>query len=192
MYWTSHKNASLKYFNQVLYGIRGTVTDSRTGKGLRAKVWVEDHDTNGDSSFVYSDATGGIGNYHRPIYEGTYNVTYSCEGCTSKTVSNIHVMNDSTSVVNVKLLCDNTVNASHGHMKLSHSIKRVESANIIVFILPTNQNNIKAQLFNLSGGKIRDVSSHNGKIKLSKTGISPGVYLLDIINYTPVRITVTR
>ncbi len=119
-YWEYHRDAMLAYIQEILNGIRGTVVDEVTKVGLPAKIWVEGHDTNTDSSFVYADSSGGIGDYYRPIYEGTYDVTYSCEGCESKTVNNIKVENGKATVVDVELDCGstklvNTVQKENGH-----------------------------------------------------------------------------
>ena len=72
-YWEYNYQALLNYIDQVRYGVRGTVTDSALGWPLEVKVFVEYHDT--DSSHVYSHLPHG--DFYRPIYEGTYNVTVS-------------------------------------------------------------------------------------------------------------------
>lgn len=98
-YWNYNYRSLLNYLEQSLYGIRGVVTDSCTGQPLHAKVFITGHDH--DSSHVYSNLP--IGDYHRLIYSGNYPVTYSAPGYVSKTISNIHVANDSTTLVNVAL-----------------------------------------------------------------------------------------
>ncbi len=81
-YWNYNYRTLLNYIEESQYGIRGVVTDSITGLPLKAKVYISGFDH--DSSEVYSHLP--VGNYHRPIIAGTYNVTYSAPGYISKTV----------------------------------------------------------------------------------------------------------
>jgi PKD repeat protein len=97
--WKSCKRSFFNYLEQSLKGIRGIVTDSCTGKGIRALVTISGHDI--DSSQIYSALP--VGNYHRLIYTGTYNLTFSATGYHSKTINNISVTNGNTVVRNVIL-----------------------------------------------------------------------------------------
>jgi hypothetical protein len=105
-YWNYHYRSLLNWIQESLNGIRGIVTDSITGRTLKARVWVESHDVATDSSQMYGDLPHG--NYYRPIAAGTWNVTYSCPGCTSKTVNGIVAQNSRATIVNVKLHCTPT------------------------------------------------------------------------------------
>ena len=98
-YWMYNKDALLAYLEQVLYGISGTVTDSLTGEPLNAKVFAENHDN--DSSWVFSHLPHG--DYYRTIYEGTYDVTFSCDGYYPKTITGVEVKNNEATILNVKL-----------------------------------------------------------------------------------------
>ncbi len=97
--WNGCRRSFFNYIEQSLKGIRGVVTDSCTGQGIRANVFITGHDV--DSTNVYSALP--VGNYHRPIYAGTYNLTFSAPGYQSKTINNITVANGSTVVQNVVL-----------------------------------------------------------------------------------------
>jgi len=99
--WTYNYRSMLNYIQESLYGIRGIVTDSCSGLPVRAKVYVNSHEQNNDSSFVYSNPV--VGNYHRYLINGTYSVTYSAPGYTSRTINNIVLANSSATTVNVKL-----------------------------------------------------------------------------------------
>ena len=83
MYWTYNHESMLRYMEQCLYGIHGRVTDSVSGVPLEAEVTILTHDHHG--SAVSSHLP--IGDYHRPIKGGTYEVTYSCEGYYPKTLT---------------------------------------------------------------------------------------------------------
>jgi hypothetical protein len=83
MYWTYNHESMLRYMEQCLYGIHGTVTDSVSGTPLEAEVTILTHDHHGSAVSSHLPA----GDYHRPIKGGTYEVTYSCEGYYSKTLT---------------------------------------------------------------------------------------------------------
>ncbi len=99
-HWDYNNNSFLKYMEQSLYGLRGIITDSVTGDPIEAKVSIENHDD--DNSFVFSDLP--IGNYHRLIYEGTYDVTYSKSGYISQTISAVSLTNYNTVTQNIALV----------------------------------------------------------------------------------------
>jgi hypothetical protein len=84
---------------QSTYGIRGIVTDSITGAPLHAKVFISGHDV--DSSEVYSYLP--VGNYHRLLYPGNYNLTFSCPGYITKTIHNLNVTNYQATINDVQL-----------------------------------------------------------------------------------------
>ncbi|HQP04802.1 MAG TPA: M14 family zinc carboxypeptidase [Bacteroidales bacterium] len=81
-WWNYNREAMLRYTEQVLYGINGIVTDSITHEPLAAKVTVLYHDR--DNSFVFSHLPAG--NYHRPIKDGTYTLSFSAEGYRTKNI----------------------------------------------------------------------------------------------------------
>ena len=76
MYWNYNHNSMLSYMEQCLNGIHGIVTDAETGEAIVATVSIEGHDHHG--SEVSSHLP--VGDYHRPIKGGTYDVTYSAYG----------------------------------------------------------------------------------------------------------------
>ncbi|MBQ3991265.1 MAG: PKD domain-containing protein, partial [Bacteroidales bacterium] len=81
-YWGYYRKSILNYTEQVLYGFRGIVTDGCTNQPLEGvKVFINNHDA--DNTEVYTAAP--VGDYHRPIYAGTYSVTFSKEGYDSQT-----------------------------------------------------------------------------------------------------------
>ena len=87
-FWNATYPSFYNYMEQSLYGLRGIVTDSITGLPLKAKVEVINHDI--DSSHVYSSLP--IGNYHRYIFQGSYQFQFSKNGYHSKTI-NASVLN---------------------------------------------------------------------------------------------------
>ncbi len=98
-FWNYNNRSMLNYMEQALYGIRGIVTDTITGEPISCQVFIGGHDV--DSSMVFSDLP--VGNYHRLLKAGTYNITYFGEGYLPKTVKNVVVNDKTTTTLNVKL-----------------------------------------------------------------------------------------
>ena len=86
-YWDYNKISLLRYLEQALTGIRGVVTDATSDFPVAATVTVLNHDK--DNSFVYSDAD--VGDYHRMIAPGTYDLVISSQGYFPDTVRNVVV-----------------------------------------------------------------------------------------------------
>ena len=102
--WEANYPSLLNYMEQSLYGLRGIVTDSISGNPLKVRVEISGHDI--DSSHVYSNLP--VGNYHRYLYQGNYNITFSKVGYHSKTI-NINILNNSTHTEHVQLVPVNFV-----------------------------------------------------------------------------------
>lgn len=102
-HWDYNKQAILDYTEQILYGFRGIITDACTNEPIiGAKVEIVSHDK--DNSEVYSFAP--IGNYHRLIYEGTYEVTFSADGY-HDFVTTVNVINNQSTRIDVELYPEN-------------------------------------------------------------------------------------
>ena len=97
--WNYNKNSLINFIEQSLFGLRGIVTDSISGQPISAKVEIISHDI--DSSHVYSKLP--VGNYHRFLFEGNYDVTFSKSGYYSKTVNKDIYANFATNL-DVKLV----------------------------------------------------------------------------------------
>lgn len=102
-FWEYNKHSLLTYMENVLYGIRGMVTD-HLGSPLKAQVTIVGHDV--DNSQVYSDSATGF--YLRMLAPGTYSLTFSAPGYISETVNNVVVENFSATNLNVQL---NSINS---------------------------------------------------------------------------------
>lgn len=96
-YWNYNKEALFQFMRECLYGISGTVKDSN-GNPLNAMIKIQDHDIDLDSSMVFTDPE--VGDYHRPIEAGTYNIIASADGYISDTIKNITVTSNTVMVVN--------------------------------------------------------------------------------------------
>ncbi len=98
-FWEYNYRSMLNYLEQVQFGVHGVVTDTVTGEPIVAQVLISGHDM--DSSMVFSSLP--VGNYHRLLKAGTYNLTFIAEGYLPKTVRNVVVNDKSTTIRNVKL-----------------------------------------------------------------------------------------
>ncbi len=103
-YWDYNYRSLVQYIHQVLKGLRGTVTDSVTGRKLKAEVFAVNHDNH--HSEVFSDSVTGC--YFRPIYPGVYDFRYSAAGYKTKTIRNVQIKNGKPLVLNVQLAPEHT------------------------------------------------------------------------------------
>lgn len=186
-YWNYSEEALLAYLYEILNGIRGNVTDSVTGKGLKAKVFVKNHDK--DSSWVYTDSAGGHGNYYRPIYAGTYDVTYSSPGCTTRTIEDIVVKNGEATIVDVKLYCGGAVGITNKQRSNESFIAINQSTNGLMINFRPFKGRANTSIYNLKGTLIttftRDLTSGATSIiwkHLNTDGkpISSGCYIIKV------------
>ena len=103
-YWNYNHNSIITYLEEVLYGIHGVVTDSLTGQPIiGATVTIDGHDHHGSSVTSHE-----VGDYHRPIKGGTYQVTYSANGYYPKTVT-LSVNDHETVIQDIKLLAGENI-----------------------------------------------------------------------------------
>ncbi|MBN2226674.1 MAG: succinylglutamate desuccinylase/aspartoacylase family protein [candidate division Zixibacteria bacterium] len=98
-FWGYLRSSMFNYLEMALYGVRGIVTDQSTGDPLYALIEVIGHDK--DSSQVVTDPD--IGNYHRMIEAGTWDLVYSAPGYYPDTVTNVVVTDYNTVVVDIQL-----------------------------------------------------------------------------------------
>lgn len=77
--WNWNHRSLIRYMAEALNGVRGTVTDAATGEPLKARIFIQGHDS--DSSHIYSDTL--TGEYYRFIAPGTYSITFSSPGYVS-------------------------------------------------------------------------------------------------------------
>ncbi|MBI4648203.1 MAG: zinc carboxypeptidase [Bacteroidia bacterium] len=98
-YWDYNYRSLINYMKQVMYGIRGTITDSITGEPLEGTATIAGHD------FLNSHTISELpfGDYYRPIYAGTYDVTYDADGYKPKTYT-VTVTNNAATILNAQLV----------------------------------------------------------------------------------------
>jgi Zinc carboxypeptidase/Carboxypeptidase regulatory-like domain/Dockerin type I domain len=101
-HWNYNRIALLNWLEEGLFGIRGIVTDNSTGLPLHAMIRLLGHDTDHDSSMVFTDPD--VGDYHRMINPGTYDVEFSAPGYFSDTVTSVVVTSQQSIRVDVALV----------------------------------------------------------------------------------------
>jgi hypothetical protein len=95
-YWNYNRKSLFAYMEQSRYGIHGIVTD-QSGNPLKAMITLEGHDSEPDSSMVFTDPQ--VGDYHRMVEPGTYDVIFSSFGYHNDTIHNVSIsQNDSIRV----------------------------------------------------------------------------------------------
>ncbi len=154
---------------QSLYGFTGIITDSETGDPLEAEIRISGHDQ--DESQVYSSLP--VGDYHRPIKEGTYQVTFSREEYYPQTIE-VSVTDDETTVLDVQLVpigigyeeydAENSVNIYPNPFsnQLSFEVKKPMDVDI----------------FSVDGRLIRKVSLQSGTTSINLESLKAGVYIV--------------
>ncbi len=106
-FWEYNYRSFNTYMAQSLNGFSGVITNAATGDEVAAKVFVENHDDL--NSWVFSHQP--LGNYFRPMYEGTYNVTYSAFGYYNQTIEDVVIENELDYELNVELIPYTTITA---------------------------------------------------------------------------------
>jgi len=151
-FWESQYRSFLNYMEQALYGVRGKVTNADNGSAIEAEVFVNGHDE--DESQVYSSLP--VGNYHRPIKEGTYNIKFSAPGFFSKTVSGVAPQDLETTILNVSLFPFVSLSAN-----FSASDTLVETGATIDFTDTSSGNDIVSWDWSFEGGEPSSSSEEN-------------------------------
>ncbi len=183
-YYGYNREALLTFFEQIFYGVRGTVVDSATGEGISAKVFIENHDK--DSSWVYTNLPHG--DYYRPIYRGTYAITFSSEEYFPKTVTGVSVENNAATVLNVKLRSTQTGN-DHYTTGNSKSVAIVPYSRRIRIAWEGNDDVLQCVIYGLNGMlvdivRVQDLKGKNcitwsGKNRQGKQ-VGNGVYIIQL------------
>ncbi|UCD75479.1 MAG: carboxypeptidase regulatory-like domain-containing protein [Phycisphaerales bacterium] len=95
-FWNDNRDSMLHYLETCLIGVRGLVTDAYTGLPLAATVTVlgRDHE-------IYTDPD--VGDYHRMLLPGVYDLTFESEGYDPVTITGVTVYEGNATVLDVAL-----------------------------------------------------------------------------------------
>lgn len=83
--WNYNEHSLIRYLEEALSGVTGTVTDAGTGMPVKAKIFIAGHDT--DSSHVYSDIL--TGRFYRLLSPGIITFTVTSKGYEPYTAENV-------------------------------------------------------------------------------------------------------
>ncbi|MBT6994517.1 MAG: hypothetical protein HN952_06130 [Candidatus Cloacimonetes bacterium] len=131
-HWDYNCDAFINYIKESLNGIRGIVTNE-SGTPLFATITVLNHDV--DNAMVYTDPD--VGDFHRMLETGVYDIEVSAYGCISQTIDNINVADGNVTVVDVVLNFAENVNIS-GVVTDSETNLPIQNATIEILDLPIN------------------------------------------------------
>jgi len=98
-HWEWNKRSFLNYIEAARYGIQGLVTDINTGLPVQATVEVLSHDE--DSSYVYTDPV--IGDYHRPIEAGTWDLRFTALGYLPSVINGVSASDGTATILDVQM-----------------------------------------------------------------------------------------
>ena len=94
-FYNKNVNAMLKMIEYTGYGLKGTITDAVTRAPVGAIIIV-------DNCYpIYSDPE--VGDYHKFVKSGTYSIQVNANGYKPKTVGNISVQDQSSTVTDIQL-----------------------------------------------------------------------------------------
>jgi carboxypeptidase D len=110
--WNLNRDAILYIMDAARWGLHGIVSDASSGAPLRARVWIE---SNGWPVFTDPE----LGDYHRPVPGGVYDLRFSANGYEDLVVTGVVVPTHGSVTVDAEL--------SPGG---GHHADRVEIANI--------------------------------------------------------------
>jgi len=81
-YWADNRKALLEFLWQSHLGFKGVVRDADTGKPIKnAVVWVRNVTaSNIEAPIKHPVTTGRVGDYFRPLIDGSYQIAIEAEG----------------------------------------------------------------------------------------------------------------
>lgn len=172
-YWEYQKYSLINMIKEVHEGVHGIVVDSVTRVPLRAFIEVVGHDK--DSSQIYSRRI--LGDYYRPIADGTYSFRVSYPGYKTKTYNNVH----STYGNPTELVMELVQGDSH------EGCSQIEDGTCQIFPNPTTGivnlrwnggKEMQVNVYNMYGQLLQRLSTEDGIVDMSS--YSEGTYILRI------------
>lgn len=174
--WNYSHRSFLNYIEQALYGVRGVIRDSLSGEPIRAKVSITGYDQ--DSSVVYSNLPAG--NYHRYLYTGVYDLTFSAPGYRTKVISGVNVLNRQTAWLDVVL---GPLEGSVPHPDRTLNLKVYPNPVTAGFLIIESKNPLgNIELLDASGRVLLVQQTDKQQLRLEVSGLQKGLYFLKVYN----------
>jgi hypothetical protein len=161
--------------SQCLYGIRGTVTDLESGDPVRARIFVENH----DSLYSAVHSSPDHGDFYRLIKEGVYDLVVSAPGYRNDTIRSLSVTDYRATLLDVQLeargLGTGDREAPGFNIYPNPAVNR-----IMVEAEHLPHGTLELTAYNLEGKMmLRQTVYYQGSgIELSTGQLEPGIYLL--------------
>ncbi len=176
--WDYNWRSLLGYLENALYGIRGTVTDIKTGLPVPAKIMIPGHDR--DSSLVYSDTL--TGSFSRLIEPGSWDLLVRANRYTDVLVKNVVVSEYNQTEVNIEMI------------PYFNPIDTIDTPEIIIYPNPVNKmfravlpaklfGRIKVSIYSNLGIKLREFSEEaieDNPLEINISDLPDGSYSLVI------------
>ncbi len=179
-YWNFNKRSFLNYIEEASYGINGQVTDSITDAPLNAMIMISGHDT--DNSWEYSNASTGW--YYRPIAQGNWALTFTCNGYRPKTIEGVNVMNRETTRLNVKMVPDNFGVQNETENAINVIYPNPSDGNIHLFLPEPETSTSLFSIYDMTGRLLKsglvNGAGERPVTKLDLTHYQKGIYLLKL------------
>ena len=115
MYYNYNRPSMLAMIEYSGYGLSGTVTDSITGEPVAGIVFVNNYYP------CYADPD--VGDYHKYVLPGTYSITVKANGYQTKTINNVIVTANNSTVTDFQL------NSETGHCVYRFSASQIPDNN---------------------------------------------------------------
>ncbi|MFH1119169.1 MAG: M14 family zinc carboxypeptidase [Bacteroidota bacterium] len=170
-HWNYNYRSMLNYLEQVTYGVRGVVTDTITNEPLEAQVYISNFDK--DSSMVFTSMP--VGNYHRLLKAGTYNLTFFAEGYLPRTIQNIQVSDKGVVRRDVKLWNGTAIPAFSADVLTTHAGGSIQFSD-------NSGGNPTSRLWTFEGGDIMTSTEPNPVVIYNEPGsFNVSLYVVNAI-----------
>lgn len=170
-YWNYNFKSYINFIRKSLYGLRGIVRDSLSGTPLKARITVSGYEV-ADSTQIYSDSL--VGNYHRLLKAGNYTVNFSAPNYYPKTITNVHIQDDSTTILDVYLRPINTpvrIQTSEAtKFRLNQNFPNPFNASTVIEFSVPQDTYVQLSIYDITGKKI---------ITLINKTLRSGLYRID-------------
>lgn len=175
-YWEWNYRSLLNYIEEVNCGAQGFVTDSLSGEPLEAKAYIFQHDK--DNSQVYSKLPSGY--YSRLLYEGAYNISFSCDGYHSKLVNGVNIVNRTRTPLDVQLVPLTFGTGHEGTQRTAMACPNPSDGRFRIILPVVSQESLTIEVFDITGDRVyrTAISGTAPAVQMDLSHLAPGLYLI--------------